>query len=57
MFQLETVLMAKSLKLILESMLYAAEKPLSAREIHSIIPERWQMAISSGAVPSMGPIL
>lgn len=39
MFQLETVLMAKSLKLILESMLYAAEKPLSAREIHSIIPD------------------
>lgn len=31
--------MAKSLKLILESMLYAAEKPLSAREIHSIIPD------------------
>jgi segregation and condensation protein B len=39
MLQLETVLMAKSLKLILESMLYAAEKPLSAREIHSIIPD------------------
>ena len=39
MFQLETVLIAKSLKLILESMLYAAEKPLSAREIHSIIPD------------------
>jgi segregation and condensation protein B len=31
--------MAKSLKLIVESMLYAAEKPLSAREIHSIIPD------------------
>jgi segregation and condensation protein B len=39
MSQLETVLMAKSLKLIVESMLYAAEKPLSAREIHSIIPD------------------
>ncbi len=31
--------MAKSLKLIVESMLYAAEKPLNAREIHSIIPD------------------
>ena len=39
MCQPETVLMAKSLKLIVESMLYAAEKPLSAREIHSILPD------------------
>jgi segregation and condensation protein B len=31
--------MTKSLKLIVEAMLYAAEKPLSAREIHSIIPD------------------
>jgi segregation and condensation protein B len=31
--------MAKSLKLIVEAMLYAAEKPLSAREINSIIPD------------------
>ena len=31
--------MSKSLKLIVESMLYAADKPLSAREIHSIIPD------------------
>ncbi|MGD9077663.1 MAG: SMC-Scp complex subunit ScpB [Desulfobacteraceae bacterium] len=31
--------MSKSLKLIVEAMLYAAEKPLSAREIHSIIPD------------------
>ncbi len=31
--------MAKSLKLIVEAMLYAAEKPLSAREIHAIIPD------------------
>lgn len=37
--QAETVLMAKSLKLIVEAMLYAAEKPLSAREIHAIIPD------------------
>jgi segregation and condensation protein B len=33
------MLMAKSLKLVVEAMLYAAEKPLSAREIHSIIPD------------------
>ena len=39
MFQSETVLMTKSLKLVVEAMLYAAEKPLSAREIHSIIPD------------------
>jgi segregation and condensation protein B len=39
MVQSETVLMAKSLKLIVEAMLYAAEKPLSAREIHAIIPD------------------
>jgi segregation and condensation protein B len=39
MFPSEIVLMSKSLKLIVESMLYAAEKPLSAREIHSIIPD------------------
>lgn len=39
MFRPETVFMAKSLKLIVESMLYAAEKPLSAKEIHSIIPD------------------
>ena len=39
MSQPETVIMAKSLKLIVESMLYAAEKPLSAREIHSILPD------------------
>ena len=38
-FQSETVLMTKSLKLIVEAMLYAAEKPLSAREVHSIIPD------------------
>lgn len=31
--------MTKSLKLIVEAMLYAAEKPLSAREVHSIIPD------------------
>ena len=31
--------MTKSLKLIVEAMLYVAEKPLSAREIHSIIPD------------------
>ena len=31
--------MTKSLKLVVEAMLYAAEKPLSAREIHSIIPD------------------
>ena len=39
MFQLGMLFMAKSLKLIVESMLYAAEKPLSAREIHSIITD------------------
>ena len=39
MFESEIVLMAKSLKLIVEAMLYVAEKPLSAREIHSIIPD------------------
>jgi segregation and condensation protein B len=31
--------MAKSLKLIVEALLYAAEKPLSAREIHSFLPD------------------
>ena len=30
--------MAKSLKLIVEALLYAAEKPLSAGEIHSFLP-------------------
>lgn len=39
MFKLGIMLMTKSLKLIVEAMLYAAEKPLSAREIHSIIPD------------------
>jgi segregation and condensation protein B len=39
MFTPEILLMAKSLKLIVEAMLYAAEKPLSAREIHAIIPD------------------
>jgi segregation and condensation protein B len=39
MFKLGIMLMSKSLKLIVEAMLYAAEKPLSAREIHSIIPD------------------
>jgi len=39
MFQSEIMLMAKSLKLIVEAMLYAAEKPLSAREIQAIIPD------------------
>ena len=38
-FESEIVLMTKSLKLIVEAMLYVAEKPLSAREIHSIIPD------------------
>jgi len=39
--------MSKSLKLIVESMLYAAEKPLSAREIHSIIPDAKMPEIKS----------
>lgn len=39
MFWSWTSKMTKSLKLIVEAMLYAAEKPLSAREIHSIIPD------------------
>jgi len=39
MFKLGIMFMSKSLKLIVEAMLYAAEKPLSAREIHSIIPD------------------
>jgi segregation and condensation protein B len=39
--------MSKSLKLIVESMLYAAEKPLSAREIHSIIPDAKPAEIKS----------
>jgi segregation and condensation protein B len=39
MFYSRTSKMTKSLKLIVEAMLYAAEKPLSAREIHSIIPD------------------
>ena len=39
MFKPGIMLMTKSLKLIVEAMLYAAEKPLSAREIHSIIPD------------------
>ncbi len=34
-----TTKMAKSLKLIVEALLYAAETPLSAKEIHSFIPE------------------
>jgi segregation and condensation protein B len=31
--------MSKSLKMIIESLLYAAEKPLSAREIHTVLPD------------------
>ena len=31
--------MTKSLKMIIEALLYAAEKPLSAREIHSLLPD------------------
>ena len=31
--------MSKSLKMIIEALLYAAEKPLSAKEIHSVLPD------------------
>ena len=49
-FLSEIVLMSKSLKLIVESMLYAAEKPLSAREIHAIIPDAKLAEIKSGTI-------
>jgi len=31
--------MAKSLKLIIEALLFASDKPLTARDIHTILPE------------------
>ena len=31
--------MSKSLKLIVEALLFASDKPLTAREIHGVLPE------------------
>lgn len=36
---LRIVIMAKSLKMIIEALLYAAEKPLNAKEMHSFLPD------------------
>jgi segregation and condensation protein B len=34
-----TIIMAKSLKLIVEALLFASDKPLTPKEIHAVLPE------------------